>query len=159
MQLTQLMGETSLSALVKRVFGIEADHPQAKAATAALTAANPQLTGRIAKLPEGTPVVVPAVAGLTQAASADPRLALLLDQIDQTTKAAATLSGSSAEPTVALEGQAGRAALAQTLVATIQKSRTAKAAAADKAAQKAASDSLKQVQAGITAMKRSFGVS
>ena len=77
MQLVQLQGDASISALVQRVYGLAPGSAGAQAAQAALLAANPHLS-TIATLPANTPVVLPpgtpAGAALsTTAVSADPQ--------------------------------------------------------------------------------------
>ena len=84
MQIVQLQGDASVSALVQRVYGLT---PGAAAATAtqnALLAANPHLSTIVA-LPVGTPVVLPTVtaggAAPTATVSADTRRAAVLTAV------------------------------------------------------------------------------
>jgi hypothetical protein len=160
MQIMRLQGESSFGELVRRVFGIDRTHPQAKEAEAALTASNPHLGTKIGNLPQGTPIVVPAVPGLAQQTTDDPRLLTLLGQVEQAAKAATAAAAGAARPTTMQDALAGRMALAGRLVAAGQKTarRSAKATEADKTMQKAVADGLKQVQSDLAAFKRSHGL-
>ena len=77
MQIARLQNEKSLADLATRVYGLKPDDSRATAAGKALMAANPHLSGNLASLPAGTPVIVPAVADLnaSAAAASDPNQA------------------------------------------------------------------------------------
>jgi hypothetical protein len=81
MQFLQLQGETTVGAVVQRIYGLAPGAPGAAAAQAALLAANPHLA-TIAQLPAGTPVVLPAVGVVSTppvaATPPDPRRVTLL---------------------------------------------------------------------------------
>ena len=77
MQIARLQNEKSIADLAVRVYGLKPDDPRAAAAGKALVAANPHLSGNLASLPAGTPVIVPGVADLNPsgAAVSDPNQA------------------------------------------------------------------------------------
>jgi phage tail protein X len=85
MQIARLQNEKSLTDLAIRVYGLKADDQRTAAAIAALTAANPHLDEKLANLPAGTPVIVPAAPGLTvqSGAAADPQRRAWLSALDQ----------------------------------------------------------------------------
>ena len=66
------------------MYGLKPDDTRAAAAEKALLAANPQLNN-IEKLPAGTPVVVPVIAGVSTQSSAitDPQRAVWLSVVDK----------------------------------------------------------------------------
>ncbi len=84
MQIARTQNEKSVSDIVARVYGIKPDDSRAAAAQKAIVAANPHLQDP-AKLPAGTPLVIPDVAGLQAAtATSDPQQAIwsgLLDRL------------------------------------------------------------------------------
>jgi phage tail protein X len=83
MQIARSQNEKSVGDIVARVYGIKPDDPRAAAAQKALLAANPHLQDP-AKLPAGTPLVVPDIAGLqTSAAASDPQQALWTGLLDR----------------------------------------------------------------------------
>ena len=85
MQIARLQNEKSITELVTRVYGLKAGDPRAPAAEKALAATNPHLAANLAALPAGTPVVVPAVAGLIANTSAitDPKQAAWIAILDK----------------------------------------------------------------------------
>jgi hypothetical protein len=73
MQIARLQNEKSIADLAARMYGLKPDDPRMAAAGKALIAANPHLSGNLASLPAGTPVIVPVVADLNATtAVADP---------------------------------------------------------------------------------------
>jgi hypothetical protein len=85
MQFARLQSEKSVGEIVARVYGLKPGDSRAVAAGKALLAADPQLNN-LTNLPEGTPVVVPEVAGLnaTSSANVDPSRAgwmIVLDNL------------------------------------------------------------------------------
>ena len=111
MQFVQLQGETSVAALVQRVYGLAPGSTGAAAAQRALLAANPHLS-TIGQLPAGTPVVLPgASAGATAApVLADPRRTALLN----------TLSGLAAAVPLRAAGGTQPDTAQQAAIATLQ---------------------------------------
>jgi hypothetical protein len=98
MQIARTQNEKSVAEIVAKVYDLKPDDARAAAAGKALLAANPQLND-IAKLPAGTPVVVPEIAGISAKSSAtvDPRgavwlnvLGKLVDSAQQASNAQAT---------------------------------------------------------------------
>lgn len=63
----QLNQATSLAAIAKRVYGLQATDPQMPAAEKGLAVANPHLTGALGALAPNTPVVVPTLPGVAMA--------------------------------------------------------------------------------------------
>jgi hypothetical protein len=98
MQIARLQGEKSVAEIVTRVYGLKADDPRAAAAGKALAAANPHLSGNLARLPAGTPVIVPAVAGLNanSAAVVDPKQAAWIGILDKLIESAQQASNAQA---------------------------------------------------------------
>jgi hypothetical protein len=90
MQIARLQNEKSVADIVARVFSLKPGDPRMAAAAKALVAANPHLSGNLAALPAGTPVVVPAVPGLNANVSAviDPRQAAWIDVLDKLVESA-----------------------------------------------------------------------
>jgi hypothetical protein len=84
MQIARLAKEKSVADLVTKVYGLKPGDTRAAAAEKALLAANPQLNN-IEKLPAGTPVVVPVIAGVSAQSSAitDPQRAVWLSMVDK----------------------------------------------------------------------------
>jgi len=90
MQIARLQNEKSIADLAIRVYGLKPDDPRAAAAGKALVAANPHLTGNLAALPPGTPVIVPPVANLdaSTAAVTDPNQASWIAVLDKLVESA-----------------------------------------------------------------------
>jgi hypothetical protein len=90
MQIARLQNEKSIADLAIRVYGLKPDDPRAAAAGKALVAANPHLTGNLAALPAGTPVIVPPVANLdaSTAAVTDPNQASWVAVLDKLVESA-----------------------------------------------------------------------
>jgi len=97
MRFVQLQGETSVNALVQRVYGLAPGATGAAAAQSALLAANPHLA-TIDHLPAGTPVVLPDAAASTQAAPSDPRRAALLTTLQDLGAAVPLRTASNTQP-------------------------------------------------------------
>ena len=86
MQIARLQSEKSVADIVTRVYGLKPDDPRVAVAGKALVAANPHLSGNLAALPAGTPVVVPTtVPGLNANVSAvtDPKQAAWINVLDK----------------------------------------------------------------------------
>jgi phage tail protein X len=102
MQFVQLQGDSSVAALVQRVYGLAPGAAGAAVAQKALLAANPHLSN-ISQLPAGTPVVLPQVTGITPTAAvqADPRRTTLLTTLSGLAAAVPlpAASGSKPDPT------------------------------------------------------------
>ncbi len=90
MQIARLQNEKSIADIAARVYGLTPDDPRAAAAGKALMAANPHLSGNLAALPAGTPVIVPAVADLNANVSAvtDPNQASWINVLDKLVESA-----------------------------------------------------------------------
>jgi hypothetical protein len=90
MQIARLQNEKSVADIVTRVYSLKPGDPRAAAAGKALAAANPHLSGNLAALPAGTPVVVPAVPGLNANVSAivDPQQAAWINVLDKLVESA-----------------------------------------------------------------------
>lgn len=84
MQVARTQNEKSVTEIVARLYGIKSDDSRAAAAEKALLAANPQLKDPT-KLPAGTPVVVPEIAGLNAKSTAvsDPKRAVWTGVLDK----------------------------------------------------------------------------
>ena len=102
MQFVQLQGETSVAALVQRVYGLAPGAAGAVAAQNALLAQNPHLAA-IGQLPAGTPVVLPAAAAAKPAAAplADPRRAAMLTALTALAAALPLRTASGSQPDTA----------------------------------------------------------
>jgi hypothetical protein len=107
MQIARLAKEKSVADLVTKVYGLKPGDSRATVAEKTLLAANPQLNN-IEKLPAGTPVVVPVIAGVSTQSSAitDPQRAVwmsvvdkLLDSAQQASNAQVTGLATTAPPT------------------------------------------------------------
>jgi hypothetical protein len=90
MQIARLQNEKSVADIVTRVYSLKPGDPRVAAAAKALAAANPHLSGNLAALPAGTPVVVPAVAGLKANVSAitDPQQAAWINVLEKLVESA-----------------------------------------------------------------------
>jgi hypothetical protein len=90
MQIARLQNEKSIADIATRVYGLKPDDPRAAAAGKALMAANPHLSGNLAALPAGTPLIVPAVADLNANVSAvtDPNQASWINVLDKLVESA-----------------------------------------------------------------------
>lgn len=101
MQIVQLQGDASVSALVQRVYGLTPGTAAATATQNALLAANPHLS-TIGALPVGTPVVLPTVpaggAAPTATVSADTRRAAVLTAVQSLAAAVPLRSATSTQP-------------------------------------------------------------
>ena len=98
MQIARLQNEKSVADIVTRLYGVKPDDPRVAAAGKALAAANPHLSGNLAALPAGTPVIVPAVAGLSAnvAAVTDPKQAAWINVLDKLVESAQQASNAQA---------------------------------------------------------------
>lgn len=85
MQIARLQNEKSVAEIAARVYDLKPGDSRGAAAEKALLAANPHLSGNVATLPAGTPVVVPGVPGLnaTSTAAADPKRAAWMSLLDR----------------------------------------------------------------------------
>jgi hypothetical protein len=85
MQIARLQNEKSVAEIVNRIYDLKPGDSRGAAAAKTLLAANPHLSGNVAMLPAGTPVVVPAVPGLnaTGSAVADPKRAAWMSLLDR----------------------------------------------------------------------------
>jgi len=85
MQIARLQNEKSVAEIVARIYGLKPGDSRATGAGKALLAANPHLSGNVAMLPAGTPLVVPAVPGLSATSSAvvDPKRAAWMSLLDR----------------------------------------------------------------------------
>ena len=84
MQIARTQNEKSVAEIITRVYGLKPDDTRAAAAEKAILAANPQLND-LAKLPAGTPVVVPEISGITVTSTAvtDPQRAPWMSLLDK----------------------------------------------------------------------------
>jgi hypothetical protein len=98
MQIARIQNEKSVAEIVTRVYGLKPDDSRAAAAGKALAAANPHLSGDLAALPAGTPIIVPAVAGLNANVSAvtDPKQAAWINVLDKLVESAQQASNAQA---------------------------------------------------------------
>ena len=84
MPIVKLESARNLTELAQRLYGLTARDTRIATAARALTAANPHLPDDLSTLPAGTPVVAPAVEGLTLTSgtqSAVPQDARLLELV------------------------------------------------------------------------------
>jgi hypothetical protein len=90
MQIARLQNEKSIADLATRVYGLKPDDPRAAVAGKALIAANPHLSGNLASLPAGTPVIVPRVADLnaSNGAVTDPNQAAWITLLEKLAESA-----------------------------------------------------------------------
>ena len=101
MQIVQLQGDTSVSALVQRVYGLTPGTAAATTTQNALLVANPHLSS-ISTLPAGAPVVLPTAppggTAPTATVSADPRRAAVLTAVQSLTAAVTLRGATSTQP-------------------------------------------------------------
>ncbi|MFC5742687.1 hypothetical protein [Dyella tabacisoli] len=64
MNIVPLANDASLNDIAARVYALKPKDPRLAEASKALAASNPHLVGDLSKLPTGTPIVVPALAGV-----------------------------------------------------------------------------------------------
>jgi phage tail protein X len=90
MQIARLQNDKSIAELATRVYGLKPDDPRTAAAGKALVAANPHLSGNLAALPAGTPVIVPAAADLNASATTvtDPNQAAWITVLEKLVESA-----------------------------------------------------------------------
>jgi hypothetical protein len=98
MQIARLQSEKSVADVVTRVYGLKPGDPRAAAAATALAAANPHLSADLAALPAGTPVIVPAIAGLNANGTAvtAPKQASWINVLDRLVESAQQASNAQA---------------------------------------------------------------
>jgi hypothetical protein len=65
MQIARLQNEKSVHEIVARLYDLKPGDSRVGAAAKALLAANPHLSGNVATLPTGTPMVAPGYPGST----------------------------------------------------------------------------------------------
>jgi hypothetical protein len=84
MQIVQLKNEKSISEIIARLYGLKPDDPRSAEAAKALAASNPHLNDDVSRLPAGTPIIVPAIPGLSASVSdnIDPGRAAAVGQMD-----------------------------------------------------------------------------
>jgi hypothetical protein len=161
MRTAALEGEKSLAALVERLYGPKLTMAQVGAAEKALLAINPHLARDISSLPEGTPIIIPADAGLplSSTGTADHRLDVLVAMLDAAVVAANQVASSAptqpppaflAAPVPAESAHAGKGRKRQSKAGKGRKRQSK----AEKKQQKATADALRTLADDVSAFKK-----
>lgn len=98
MQIARLQNEKSVAEIAFKLYDLKPGDSRAVAVQNALLAANPHLAGNLGTLPAGTPVIVPAIPGLsaTGSSAADPKAAAWMSLLDRAIESAHQASNAQA---------------------------------------------------------------